>query len=270
LGSGRLPWTGFGKSAKIPHASRVRTAGTEDEGVEWLCFREPVSAWTHAAWMLLGLPATLVLFRAAGGDRLKQRALAVFGFTLVTCYGGSTLFHGVQVPPEDLAWFDALDAVGIYLLIAGTTTPVAAVLLSGAWRWGTLTAAWSLAGAGMLLRLTLGEPPPLLSTAWYLAMGWGIALCYIGLARVLPHRALWPLPAGGLLYSVGAVLNRVHWPVPVPGVVEAHEVFHVLVMAGSVVHFWFMLRVVAPFERAADDTPGQGRMPAALEPVRAA
>jgi hemolysin III len=243
-------------------------AGTEEESVEWLWFREPVSAWTHAAWMLLALPATLVLCRAAGGDRRRRLAFAVWGFTLVACYGGSTLFHGVRVPAADLAWFDTLDALGIYLLIAGTATPVAAVLLSGPWRWGTLTAAWSLAGCGMLLRAALGEPPGFVSTGYYLALGWGIAAPYFALVRALSHRALWALPAGGLLYSVGAVLNRLHWPVLVPGVVEAHEVFHVFVMAGTVVHFWFMLRVVAPFERAVE-APAVEAAPAALEPVQA-
>jgi hemolysin III len=238
--------------------------------MDWLCFREPVSAWTHATWLLLALPVTLMLYRAGRGDRLKQFGLVVFGLTLIACYGGSTLFHAVRVPAKELDWFDALDAVGIYLLIAGTTTPVALVVLSGAWRRWTLTAAWAMAGGGVLLRFTLGEPPPLVSTGWYLAMGWGVALCYFVLARALSHRVLLPLLVGGLFYSVGAVINRVRWPDPVPGAVGPHEVFHLFVMAGSLSHVRFMLRAVAPFERVAGPESGEGELAPALEPVSAA
>ena len=89
----------------------------------------------------------------------------------------------------------------------------------------------------------------MLATCLYLGMGWGVVVCYFEIARVVSHRALLPIVAGGLSYSVGAVLNLLHWPVILPGTLGAHEVFHFFVLAGSMAHYRFILKVVAPFGR---------------------
>ena len=85
-----------------------------------------------------------------------------------------------------------------------------------------------------------------LSTLTYLAMGWGALFCYNELARTHSHRKLLLLPLGGLFYSVGAAINLLHWPAPLPGVFAAHEVFHFFVIAGTTCHVLFMLGVVIP------------------------
>jgi hemolysin III len=219
--------------------------------MEWLHFREPVSAWSHALGLLLAVPATLLLLRRSGGNRLKQLGFLIFGGSLAACYGGSTLYHGVRGSWEEIAWFATLDYIGIYLLIAGSITPVALVVLVGRWRWGSLTLAWLLASLGITLRLTVHGIPLPVTTALYLAMGWGVLACYFELARALPPRAMNLALLGGFFYSAGALLNVLHWPVLWPGVVGPHEVFHVFVLAGSTAHVLFTLTVVAPFGRPA-------------------
>ena len=211
--------------------------------------REPFSAWSHGLWLLLSIPATFVLWRRCGGDRAKQLSLTVFGLCLAACYLGSTLYHGVRLGKDSIELFDRLDHVGIYLLIAGSYTPVAWNLMKGRWRWGTLGAVWvtTLVGSGLQLgRVRLLGP---LATCEYLAMGWGALLVYFQVARVVSHRAMFPLVVGGVFYSVGAVLNLLRWPVIWPGVIGSHEVFHLWVMAGSLAHFWFMLTAVVPYAR---------------------
>jgi hypothetical protein len=132
------------------------------------------------------------------------------------------------------------------MLIAGTYTPVAWSLLRGRWLWGTLTTVWSI-GVVCAARVWWGGVLPIwVSTLVYLTMGWGSLLCYGELARTYSHRALLPLPMGGLFYSIGAVFNLAHWPVLSPGVFAAHELFHFLVIAGSFCHIVFMLSVVIP------------------------
>ena len=222
--------------------------------------REPFSAWSHGLWLLLSLPATYLLVRRCGTDCSKRLALLIFGISLATCYAGSTLYHSVRLPREQIDLFDRVDHIGIYVLIAGSYTPLAWCLLRGRWKWGILTAAWVLAAGGTALVVIHGVLPPLWSTLLYLGMGWGAVFCYVEIARMLPHRVLRPLLVGGVLYSVGAVLNLLHWPVLWPGVFRAHELFHLFVMAGSVAHFWFMLTVVAPFAAPAPERR--------LEPVR--
>jgi hemolysin III len=217
--------------------------------MEFLDFREPVSAWSHALGLLLALPATLLLLRRSRGSALKQVSLLVYGLTLAVCYGCSALYHGVRVSPAGLEWYVTADYVGIYLLVAGTITPVVLVLLEGRWRWGALALTWALAAGGIALRVTVRHLPMPVSTALYLVLGWGVLGCYSQLARALPPRGLGLVLLGGAVYTTGAVLNMLHWPALWPGVVGPHEVFHAFVLGGSLCHFLFALWVLAPFER---------------------
>jgi hemolysin III len=90
---------------------------------------------------------------------------------------------------------------------------------------------------------------PVLSTCVYLGLGWGVVACYRELERAVSRRAMLPIAAGGMSYSVGAVLNVLRWPVLWPGVFGAHELFHLFVVVGSLAHYWFMLKVIVPFVR---------------------
>ena len=212
--------------------------------------------------MLLALPVTWVLWRRcvaacdrgnmitrrglARYQRIKAICLVVFGITLTVCYGTSAVFHGARLSGEPLIRLQRLDHAGIYLLIAGTYTPVAWGLLRGPWLWGTLTAAWT-AALVCGTRVLYGSLMPMwFSTLTYLLMGWGALFCYYELARTHSHRKLLLLPLGGLFYSVGALLNLSHWPVLFPGVFAAHELFHFFVIAGTTCHVLFMLGVVIP------------------------
>lgn len=215
--------------------------------MDFLDFREPVSAWSHCAGLLLALPGALLLWRRAGGVLAKRLSLLVYGLSLAFCYTASTLYHGLRLPAGRLADFDRLDRIGIFVLIAGTYTPLAWNLMRGRWRWGTLVTAWLLTAAATVRLVLSGPFPPMLSTCLYLGMGWGALICYSEVARVVSHRALLPLVVGGLSYSVGAVLNLLRRPVLWPGVFGAHELFHLFVMAGSLAHFQLMLTVVVPF-----------------------
>ena len=211
--------------------------------------REPLSALTHGVGLVVAVPAALALsHRGRDLGPGRRLALAVFGTSLVGCYAASTLFHAARVGPATLATLDHLDRIGIFALIAGTYTPLAATLLRGVWRWGTLLAVWGVAAAASAVLVAAG---PDLSPAWTpavcLLMGWGVLLCYGRLVAAVGHRALAPLVVGGVSYSVGAALNFAHWPNPWPGWFGSHEVFHLFVLAGSLAHYHLMTRVVVPF-----------------------
>jgi hemolysin III len=224
--------------------------------------REPINAWSHGTGMLLALPVTWLLWKRcvtaydcrdsaspiyrARHQQIKALCLIVFGVTLAICYGTSAVFHGAKLSGAPLIRLQRLDHFGIYLLIAGTYTPVAWGLMRGPWVWGTLAAAWT-AALVCGTRVLCGTLMPMwLSTLSYLAMGWGALFCYNELARSHSHRKLLLLPLGGLFYSIGAVMNLLHWPAIVPGVFAAHEIFHFFVIAGTTCHVLFMLGVVIP------------------------
>jgi hemolysin III len=212
--------------------------------MDWFYCREPVSAWTHGAWALLAVPASWLLWRRTRGDRGKRVGILVFGFSLIFCFAASWLFH--TVPPGRERRFATLDHIGIYTLIAGTVTPIALVVLRGFWRTGMLATIWGLALTGTVLRVTV-DVPGWTATVFYLIMGWIGCATYCELARFLSHRGVRPIWLGGLFYSVGAVIHRADWPILSPGVFNAHDLFHLFVMAGSMCHYYFMLRVLAPY-----------------------
>jgi hemolysin III len=208
--------------------------------------REPVNTWSHGVWLVIALAGMLLLWQSGRRDRARQLTLLVYGLCLVFCSACSTLFHGVRLPEERIQTFALLDYVGIYMLIAGTYTPIAWTFLRQHWRWGVLALVWIWAALGITVRLTCESLPLWASTCLYLAMGWGAIFCYVELARRLSHRTLLPVIVGGALYSLGAIINLVRAPVLWPDVFEAHELFHVFVVAGSLCHFYFILRVVGP------------------------
>jgi hemolysin III len=208
-----------------------------------LILREPVNAWSHAAWLLMALPVGLILWRRGAGDRARQVSLLVFAASLAMCASASTAYHAVRLPERGIATFALIDHIGIVILIAGSYTPIAWNLMRGRWRIGTLVLAWLAAAAIATLQVTF-DLPAWLHTALYLAMGWGVVVCFVELARIVPRRELTPIVAGGVCYSVGALFNLAQWPTLWPGVFGAHELFHVFVVAGSLCHFWFMQRVV--------------------------
>ena len=196
-------------------------------------FREPVSAWSHCAGMMLAVPGTYLLWRRSAGETSKRLTLLVYGLTLAFCYLASTLYHGVRLPAAGIAAFARLDGVGIFALIAGSYTPLAWCLLRGHWRFWTLAAVWSVAGSATILIAAGRHFPPGLATCLYLGMGWGVVICYFEIARAVSHRALLPVVAGGLSYSVGAVLNLIHWPVFLPGDLRGSRTFSLLRARGQ-------------------------------------
>jgi hemolysin III len=238
--------------------------------------REPINAVSHGVGMMLALLVTGMLWKrcvalhpcevlprsgatsprpcgaamwgcpAARHQRFKAWSLLVFGISLIFCYAASAAFHAARLQGEPLSRLQRLDHIGIFLLIAGTYTPPAWSLLPGRWRWGTLATVWTITALGVARVWYGGTLPIWVSTLVYLAMGWGSLVCYRELARTYSHRRLLPLPLGGMFYSIGAGLNLAQWPVLSPGVFAAHELFHVLVLAGSACHIFFMLHVVVP------------------------
>ena len=161
--------------------------------MEFLDLREPFSAWSHCAGVVLALPGTLLLWRSSVGDRGKQLSLLVYGLCLAFCYSASTLYHGSRLPTARIAAFARLDGVGIFALIAGTYTPMAWCLMRGRWRRWTLAVVWTVVATATVLIAAGRHFSPVLSTCVYLGMGWGAVICYAEIARVVSHRALVPV-----------------------------------------------------------------------------
>lgn len=198
---------------------------------------EIASSITHGAGVVLSLIAlpTLVLVAIAHRDIWQVVGGSIFGTTLLLLYGASTLYHALPAPRAKRV-FRVLDHAAIYLLIAGTYTPFALGVLRGRWGWSLLGAVWTLAAIGIVVKATWGIRAARLSTAVYLIMGWLIVIAMQPLvARIGLSGVAWLL-AGGLAYSAGVVFfawERLRY---------GHMVWHLFVLAGSVLHFVAVLR----------------------------
>lgn len=163
--------------------------------------------------------------------------MLIYGLSLIALYGASSAYHWVRTSPSKLLILRKLDHVAIYLLIAGSYTPLLSYALNGAWRITMLAVVWGLAVFGMTSKLWLVKTPRWLSTVLYLFLGW-IALVPLGkLVHNLPPGALWLLFAGGLAYTLGALIYATKILNLFPNRFGFHEIFHILTSIGSVSHF---------------------------------
>ena len=207
--------------------------------------REPVSGLTHLAGVLLALIALIVLLTKAAYRMDQLVAFGVFGLSLIALYSASAMYHLMPVSPAATARLRKLDHITIFILIAGTYTPVCVLALEGGWRAGLLGLVWTLALCGVALKLLWMEAPRWLSVGVYLAMGWLAVIAASAIFRAIPYGGIAWILGGGLVYSAGALIYALKRPNLVPGVFGFHELWHLFVLAGSACHFWAMLRYIA-------------------------
>jgi len=230
--------------------------------INWL--RDPVSSVTHLATALFAGYVTLLFARLTRHDPAKRRALMVFGYSMVVLYTASGIYHAVPGKADDrlVCEFRRLDVSAIFLLIAGSFTPIVYVLLPDPRRQVMLTVLWSLAAAGIVSRWLIPGMPHPVTVGTFAAAGLPGLLPARYYVRAVGWRALaWGL-AGAGCYALGGVCDLADWPAPIPGLINSHELTHLLDMAGTACHVLFMVRFVIPFERPVTDYRWQHPAPA--------
>lgn len=184
----------------------------------------------YAFFVSLAFGALLVAGASGAGERTSA---AVFATALAAMFGISALYHRVSWRPRARRWMRRLDHAAIYLLIAGTYTPVGLLALSGAWRWTVLPVVWGGALAAIVLKLAWIEAPKWFAAAIAIVLGW---IGIVALPQLWVHSGplgVALLAAGGVLYTAGAIVYARRRPDPVPAVFGYHELFHVLVIAAA-------------------------------------
>lgn len=201
---------------------------------------ELANSITHGlGWMLsaAGLAVLVTLAALQGGAR-QVVVSAVFGATLVLLYSASTLYHALPNARAKRV-FQVLDHSAIYLLIAGTYTPIALLGLRGAWGWSLFGVVWGLAVLGIVISAVARRRLKALATALYVIMGWLVVVAARPLIAALDTTTLLLLAIGGIAYTVGLVFYA--WR----RLPYGHTVWHVFVLAGSVLHFVAVFRLVS-------------------------
>jgi len=159
-------------------------------------------------------------------------------------YTASTLYHALNLPKNKIEILQKIDHMMIYVLIAGTYTPVCLTALRGVWGWSLFACIWSIAVIGILLKIFWFNAPRWLSTLFYIGMGWMVIIAFVPLVNAISPQGLNWLVAGGLLYTIGGIIYATKWPKINLKYFGFHELFHLFVLGGSICHFWFMIRYV--------------------------
>lgn len=193
---------------------------------------EKFNAWSHLIGTVLAAIGAvwLLVLASSTGDLWKIVAVAIYGVTLILLYSISTLYHSMRGPAKRV--MQKLDHLSIYLLIAGSYTPFCLVTLRGPWGWTLFGIVWSLALIGMLQEIKPRSEARVLSLIIYAVMGWIVLVAVKPLIAALGMTGFKWLAAGGVLYTVGIIFFAYdsrfrHW----------HGIWHLFVMAGSLLHF---------------------------------
>lgn len=225
-------------------------------------FRDPFSSGTHFLMAGASLFVAALLLRLSWQNRWRRIDVGVFGFSMIFLYTCSGLFHAVNLPPESRGIFRNLDLTGIYLLIAGSYTPLIVTYTKGRLRAAYIVFMWSLVVAGILLVWLVKQPPYPVIVVIYVSLG---VVGLLGLpyyVRGTGRKAIPLLIFEPTIYVVGALCDVFKWPVLWPGVVGPHEIFHLTDIMGTLAHISIMMLYVIPVLRQNGVSP---RTPAEAE-----
>ncbi|MDA0833353.1 MAG: hemolysin III family protein [Planctomycetota bacterium] len=208
-------------------------------------FREPFSVLSHLLGVGIFVVLSWRLIRSGRGDAGRTISLCVMAFTSVQTLLVSSLYHALWPGPERELMLRA-DVAGIFLLIAGSMTPVHLILFKGAWRWGPLAVAWATAFVGAWLRLAVYEGGPGIGgTMIFLFFGWAAAITSFEIWRRHGWHCIRMAVYGGLTYTTGAIMLMMQWPTLITGVIGWHEIWHVAVLGGLGLHWRFIFQIAS-------------------------
>ena len=213
-----------------------------------LKMKEPVNTWTHFISFVAAIVGLVFLIIVCKNNISKLVTMTIYGLSMILLYGASSIYHWVQTTPKKELLLKKIDHIAIYFLIAGSYTPVFYYGLEGAWRWAMLISVWSLAMLGMTLKIWFIHAPRYVSAGFYVSLGWIALVPFLQLIKHLPLGAIILMAVGGVIYTMGAVIYATKIFDFFPKRFGFHEIFHLFIAAGSIVHFIMILIYIVPMK----------------------
>lgn len=198
--------------------------------------KDPYCSLSHGFGAVLSLVGMIFLLVLTTGGASSYIGLTIYGLALITLFTASFLAHALHVDEKMDELLDRFDYAAIFFLIAGTYTPVCLTALRGPWGYTMLSIEWTLAIAGAVAVLILKAPKHWISPL-YVPMGWLVCIAVVPMLRNMTPVAFWLLVAGGVIYSVGAVIFITERPRLWPRVFGWHDLWHTMVLIGAGCHF---------------------------------
>jgi hemolysin III len=207
--------------------------------------REPFNGISHLAAALASAAGLVVILLVNRNGLLTQISLLIYGVTLILMFSASAAYHLVPAGDRLNLLLRRLDHSAIYLLIAGTYTPICIHFFEGAWRTGLLAVIWLMAVSGIAVKVFFINAKRWITAGIYLLMGWLSIAAIRQMLAAMPAGALVWLAAGGIFFTIGAVIYMLKRPNLFPPVFGFHEMWHIFVILGCLSHFIVISRYVA-------------------------
>lgn len=201
--------------------------------------RQPFNTATHGAAVPLAIVGLVYLIYRVEGT-LATVAMSVYGVSLAALYLASTLHHGVPGEGRVRRVLQRVDHTAVFLLIAGTYTPVLLLALPPGWGWSLFGVVWGLTLVGIVTRNIFFDLPRWVIVGIYLALAWMVLVGLKPMVEVFSWSALAWLGAGGVAYTLGAIVYATQWPDPMPDHIGSHGIWHLCVLTGSAFHYVFI------------------------------
>lgn len=194
-------------------------------------FEEKLNAWTHGIGAILGVVglALLISYKDHNKD-WSLMSVIVYGVSIIVLFSASTIYHSVSGEKQK-HYFRIIDHISIYLLIAGTYTPVTLIALHNSLGWPLFWTVWAIAGFGLILKLFFTGKFETISTLLYLLMGWLIVFDFNNLSELIGPNGLILFVAGGAFYTLGIIFYAVH------RIPYNHVIWHLFVLGGAICHY---------------------------------
>ena len=210
--------------------------------------KDPGSAITHFIGMLIAIFAAtpLILKCSSNPDAVHIASLSIFIASMILLYAASTLHHSLKLSPKGDKLFKKIDHMMIFVLIAGTYTPICLIVLNKNIGIPLLILVWGIAVAGIIIKALWITCPKWFSSLLYIAMGWVCVLAFSQIFDNLKGAAFGWLLAGGIVYTIGGIIYALKLPIfnNRHKYFGSHEIFHVFVMIGSFCHFILMYNFI--------------------------
>ena len=215
----------------------------EFKKIPLLGFSEPLSSMSHLIAALFFLIAGLYVLYKGRGNLTRVFALLVYFGCNVFLFSMSGVYHLLEKGSDANYVLQILDHAGIFLMIAGSFTPFQIILLRGNKRWIPLFLIWTLAINGITFTsIFFDDMPEALKLSFYIGMGW-MAVFTVWFIRKFDPKTVSLIILGGIFYTLGAIMDYLRWPVLLTQVLEAHEIFHILIVLGATTHLYAISRI---------------------------
>jgi len=199
--------------------------------------QELFNVYSHFAGAVAAVIGTVYLAIAASDSASGLVTTLIYGISVVFLFSASTLYHAFKKEENELSFWRKMDRLAIFFMIAGTFTPICYFCLDGSYKWWMIAFQWGLVGVGLISQIFFPGAPRKLYAVIYLFMGWSALFTLKQMLANMSSSQAILLVTGGVSFTIGAIIYAVKKPRMIPGIFSFHELFHIMVLIGGILHY---------------------------------